>query len=256
MALWIRFDHAGRTQFGMLQGDRISVHEGDVFSAPRASGLALSVSDVEPLAPVVPGKIVALANNFHALVAKLGIAVPSEPLWFFKSPTSLAAPGQSIRMPASYAGKIIFEGELGIVIGKRCSGVAEEDALAHVFGYTCVNDVTAIELLKKEPGFDQWSRSKSFDTFCPLGPAIATGLDPMALSVRTVLDGAERQNYPVADMIFPPARLIALISRDVTLEPGDVIACGTSVGVGSMKPGSHVVVSIAGVGGLENRFAP
>jgi 2-keto-4-pentenoate hydratase/2-oxohepta-3-ene-1,7-dioic acid hydratase in catechol pathway len=256
MALWIRFDHSGRTHFGMLQGDRISVHEGNLFGTPRASGLALSVADVEPLPPVVPGKIVALANNFHALVAKLGMPAPTEPLWFFKSHTSLAAPGQDIRMPASYAGKVIFEGELGIVIGKRCSGVAEEDALAHVLGYTCVNDVTAIDILKKEPGFDQWSRSKSFDTFCPLGPAIATGLDPMTLSVRTVLDGSERQNYPVADMIFPPAKLIALISRDVTLEPGDVIACGTSVGVGSMKPGAAVTVSIEGVGELSNRFAP
>ena len=256
MSLWIRFNHAGRAQFGTLHGDRIAVHEGDAFNAPRASGLSLSVSDVEPLAPVVPGKIVALANNFHALVAKLGIAAPSEPMWFLKSPTSLAAPGQAIRMPASYAGKVIFEGELGIVIGRRCANVAEEDALAHVFGYTCVNDVTAIEILKKEPGFDQWSRSKSFDTFCPLGPAVATGLDPMALSVRTVLDGSERQNYPVADMIFPPAKLIALISRDVTLEAGDVIACGTSVGVGSMKPGAEVVVSVEGVGALANRFAP
>ena len=256
MALWIRFNHAGRTQFGTLQGDRIAVHEGDLFNAPRSTGLSLSVSDVEMLAPVVPGKIVALANNFHALIAKLGIAAPSEPTWFFKSPTSLAAPGQAIRMPASYAGKVIFEGELGIVIGKRCSSVAEEDALAHVFGYTCVNDVTAIEILRKEPGFDQWSRSKSFDTFGPMGPAIATGLDPMTLSVRTVLDGSERQNYPVGDMIFPPAKLVALVSRDVTLEPGDVIACGTSVGVGSMKPGAAVEISIEGVGALGNRFAP
>jgi 2-keto-4-pentenoate hydratase/2-oxohepta-3-ene-1,7-dioic acid hydratase in catechol pathway len=256
MAHWIRFNHAGRAHFGTLQGERIAVHEGDMFSAPRPSGLSLSVSDVEPLAPVAPGKIVALANNFHALIAKLGIAVPTEPLWFFKSPTSLAAPLQAIRMPASYSGKVIFEGELGIVIGRRCVAVAEEDALAHVFGYTCVNDVTAVEILKKEPGFDQWSRSKSFDTFCPMGPAIATGLDPMTLGVRTVLDGAERQSYPVSDMVFPPARLIALISRDVTLEPGDVIACGTSIGVGSMKPGAEVVVSIEGVGSLSNRFAP
>jgi 2-keto-4-pentenoate hydratase/2-oxohepta-3-ene-1,7-dioic acid hydratase in catechol pathway len=256
MALWIRFNHAGRTHFGTLQGDRIAVHEGDLFNAPRSTGLSLSVSDVEMLAPVVPGKIVALANNFHALIAKLGMAAPSEPTWFLKSATSLAAPGQAIRMPASYAGKVIFEGELGIVIGKRCSSVTEEEALAHVFGYTCVNDVTAIEILKKEPGFDQWSRSKSFDTFGPMGPAIVTGLDPMTLSVRTVLDGSERQNYPVADMIFPPAKLIALVSRDVTLEPGDVIACGTSVGVGSMKPGASVEISIEGVGALGNRFAP
>jgi 2-keto-4-pentenoate hydratase/2-oxohepta-3-ene-1,7-dioic acid hydratase in catechol pathway len=117
-----------------------------------------------------------------------------------------------------------------------------------------VNDVTAAELLKKDPSFDQWSRAKGFDTFGVFGPVIATGLDPLALTIRLSLNGQERQNYPVADMVFPPARLVAMISRDLTLEPGDVIACGTSVGVGSMKPGSEVVVSIEGIGELANRY--
>lgn len=149
---------------------------------------------------------------------------------------------------------MIFEGELGVVIGKRATAVRESDAAEHIFGYTCVNDVTAVDLLKKDPTFDQWTRAKSFDTFGPFGPVIATGLDTSHLSVKVILNGDERQHYPLADLVFAPARLVSLISRDMTLEPGDVIACGTSVGVGSMKPGATVSVVIDGVGTLTNRY--
>jgi 2-keto-4-pentenoate hydratase/2-oxohepta-3-ene-1,7-dioic acid hydratase in catechol pathway len=149
---------------------------------------------------------------------------------------------------------VIFEGELGIVIGKRCRAVSEADAANCIFGYTCVNDVTASEILNKDPGFAQWTRAKSFDTFGVFGPVIATGLDPSSLVVKTILNDQERQNYPVADVIFAPAALVSLISRDMTLEAGDVIACGTSIGVGSMKPGSTVSIVIEGIGTLTNRF--
>src|SRR5205814_6306602 len=145
-----------------------------------------------------------------------------------------------IRAPRSYAGKVVYEGELGIVIGKRCSAVAEADAGRCIFGYTCINDVTAIEIITRDPGFAQWTRAKSFDSFGVFGPVIATGVDPAKLVVKTILNGQERQNYPLSDIIFPPARLVSLVSHDMTLEPGDVIACGTSVGVGSMKPGSVI----------------
>jgi 2-keto-4-pentenoate hydratase/2-oxohepta-3-ene-1,7-dioic acid hydratase in catechol pathway len=139
-------------------------------------------------------------------------------------------------------------------LASSSAGDSEADAPAHIFGYTCINDVTAVELLKKDATFDQWSRCKSFDTFGVFGPVIATGLDPAALHVRTVLNGQERQNYPASDMFFSPARLVSLISQDLTFEPGDVIACGTSVGAGSMKPGSDVVVSVEGIGELSNRY--
>ena len=157
-------------------------------------------------------------------------------------------------MPASYSGKVVYEGELGIVIGERCKAVSEAQAPGCIFGYTCINDVTAVEILNKDPGFAQWTRAKSFDTFGVFGPVIATGLDPAKLMVKTILNGQERQNYPVADIIFPPARLVSLISQDMTLEAGDVIACGTSVGVGSMKPGSTVSIVIEGIGTLSNRY--
>jgi 2-keto-4-pentenoate hydratase/2-oxohepta-3-ene-1,7-dioic acid hydratase in catechol pathway len=254
MSRWIRFQYQGRTHLGALEGDSIRVHEGDLFASPRATGESVALAAVKVLTPCEPTKMVALWNNFRALAAKLGQAIPPEPLYFLKANSSFLPAGEPIRVPASYSGKVIFEGELGVVIGKRASGVSEGEAPAHIFGYTCINDVTAVDLLKKDASFDQWTRAKGFDTFGVFGPVIATGLDPLSLSIRTVLNGQERQNYPVSDMVFPPARLVSLISQDMTLEPGDVIACGTSVGVGSMKPGSEVTVSIEGIGELTNRF--
>jgi len=149
---------------------------------------------------------------------------------------------------------VVFEGELGIVIGRRCSAATESDALAHVFGYTCANDVTVADLLLRDASFAQWTRAKGQDGFCPLGPVVATGLDPAALSVKTLLDGQIRQHYPISDMSFSVAQLVSRISLDLTLLPGDVILCGTSVGVGSMKPGSLVEVEIDGIGRLANRY--
>ena len=254
MTQWIRFEHEGREQFGALQGQDILVHEGSLFDAPRATGRAIPRASVRLLTPCQPTKMVALWNNYRALAAKLGQSEPKEPLWFLKA-SSAFHPGETpIRVPPSYSGKVVYEGELGIVIGRRAVRVAEEDASAHIFGYTCINDVTAIDLLKKDVTFDQWSRAKSFDTFGVFGPVIATGLNPATLVIRTVLNGDERQNYPASDMFFPPARLVSLVSQDLTLEPGDVIACGTSVGVGSMKPGSEVAVTIDGIGTLANRY--
>ena len=254
MTQWIRFAENSVEGFGRLDGTTIAVHAGDMFAAPQPTGRTVALDAVTVSVPAAAGKMVALWNNFHALAAKLGNRVPPEPLYFIKGNGSYFATGQVIRRPPSYAGKVIFEGELGIVIGRTCRAVSEADASAHIFGYTCVNDVTAVDLLNKDATFAQWTRAKSFDTFGVFGPVVATGLDPLQLSVRTVLDGQERQNYPVADMVFPPARLVSLISQDMTLDPGDVIACGTSVGVGSMKPGSSVAVSIDGIGTLVNRF--
>lgn len=254
MTRWIRFSHNGHIGFGVLESDRIQVHEGDLFSSPRATGHTVALAEVRVEPPCVPGKMICLANNFHALLAKLGQPVPAEPLWFIKANTALHPHGQPIRTPAHYAGKVIYEAELGVVIGQRCQAVSEAEATSRIFGYTCVNDVTAIDILRRDPGFEQWTRAKSFDTFGVIGPVIATGLDPLALQIKLYLNDQERQNYPVRDMVFSPARLVSLISHDVTLEPGDVIACGTSIGVGSMKPDSEVRVVIDGIGELVNRF--
>ena len=255
MARWMRFEQGGRTGFGTLADGAIAVHEGDIFAGPTATGETVALEAVTVLTPCQPGKMVALWNNFRALAAKLKLSPPEEPLYFLKATTSFLAAGQTIRRPASYDGKVIYEGELGVVIGRTCRAVPETSAAEHIFGYTCVNDVTAVDLLNKDPSFAQWTRAKSFDTFGAFGPVIATGLDPAALTVRTVLNGEERQNYPVTDMVFPPATLVSRISQDLTLEPGDVIACGTSLGVGSMKEARNTVeVTIEGIGTLGNVF--
>lgn len=254
MTQWIRFERGGKAQFGTFADGSITVHEGDMFNGPKATSETVALADVTLLTPTEPSKIVALWNNFHALGQKLNLDTPPDPLYFIKATTSALAGGQHINRPANYDGKIIFEGELGIVIGKECRSVSEAEAGGCIFGYTCINDVTAVELLNKDASFAQWTRAKSFDTFGVFGPVVATELDPGTLSIVSVLNGDERQNYPVSDMIFQPHKLVSRISEDLRLLPGDVIACGTSVGVGSMKPGSTIDITIEGIGTLSNTF--
>lgn len=250
---WVRFNDAGRTGFGRLVDDRIEVCEGDMFSRPVTTGQFLALADVKLLAPTQPSKVLALWNNFGQLAAKLGLAAPPEPLYLIKSPNTYLNPGETIRKPRG-DGKVVFEGELGIVIGKTAAGVPIEQALDHVFGYTCGNDVTVADIIGRDPSFAQWVRAKGFDTFLPFGPAVVTGLDPATLTVRTTLNGEVRQDYPISDMRFSVEQLVSMISQDMTLLAGDIILCGTSVGVGSMKSGSTVEVEIAGIGTLRNRF--
>ncbi|MDH4246689.1 MAG: fumarylacetoacetate hydrolase family protein [Deltaproteobacteria bacterium] len=254
MTRWIRFEHLGAVGFGTLEGEKITCHEGSLFHQPRATGKTLILNQVTLLTPTLPTQMIGLWNNFKALGVKLGLQTPPEPLYFLKSPSSFLAGEKPIPPPAAYEGKVIFEGELGVIIGKTCRNVSEAEAPDYIFGYTCVNDVTAVDILKRDSSFDQWSRAKSFDGFGVFGPVVATGLDPARLSVRSVLNGAERQNYPVSDMHFSPQQLVSRISHDLTLVPGDIIICGTSVGVGSMKPGSTIEISIEGIGTLRNTF--
>ena len=257
MAHWIRFEHAGTEGFGTLDpaSGQIDVQEGDLFAHPVPTGQRIHLDVIRLLPPVAPGKFIGLWNNFHELAAKLGTAIPETPLYFLKAPTSLLPSGGVIRVPAGYADKIAYEGELGIVIGRRCRAADEAEAAEAIFGYTCVNDVTALDILHADPAFPQWARAKSCDTFGPCGPVIATGLDASTLRVRTLLNGRVRQDYPAADMILPPARIVSLLSREMTLEPGDLIACGTSVGVLPMRPGAVVEVAIDGIGTLRNTVA-
>ncbi len=189
---WTRFKHGGQTGFGTLEGDTITLYEGDMFGGAQATSRTLALSEVKVLAPTEPSKMIALWNNFHALAEKLNVPEPEDPLYLLKAGNSFLASGETIRRPRSYAGKVVYEGELGVVIGKECKEVAEADIEPYIFGYTCINDVTAAELINKDSTFAQWVRSKSFDTFGVFGPVIATGLDPMGLSVRTVLNGQER----------------------------------------------------------------
>ena len=255
MTQWVRFERGGKKQFGTLEGDTIKVHEGDLFANPKATGESAKLSEVKLTTPCEPSKMVCLWNNFHELAAKNDFQHPTEPLYFIKAPNAYHPHGEPIRRPSTYDGKIVYEGELGVVIGKKCSNISEAEAGDYIFGYTCVNDVTAVDLMKKFPTFDQWTRAKSFDTFGVFGPGIVTGVDPMKLRIKTVLNGKERQNYPVTDMFFPPHKLVAAVSKDMTLMPGDIIACGTSLGVGVMEAANNVVdIVIDGVGTLSNKF--
>ena len=254
MTHWIRFEHAGTIGFGTLTNNTITVHEGNMFNAPTATGVVLPLDQVAPVAPTAAGKMLALWNNSWAMAAKLNQVIPAEPLYFIKANSAYLGNGGTIRKPPSYDGKVAFEGELGIVIGRECRAVSEAESQTCIFGYTCINDVTAIEIIGRDPSFQQWTRAKSFDTFGVFGPVVATGLDPATLSIRTILNGQERQNYPVSDLIFQPAQIVNLISQDTTLHAGDVVCCGTSAGVGSMRPESTVAITIDGIGTLSNRY--
>ena len=222
---------------------------GDPFSGLKPLGPWRATDDVLWLPPCRPSKIIGVGRNYAAHAAELGHTAPAEPLLFLKAPSSLLPHGSAIRLPRVSA-RVDFEGELGIVIGRRARDVPAANALDYVLGYTCVNDVTARDLQKQDV---QFTRAKGFDTFCPAGPCLATGVDPGTLTVETFVNGVRRQSAPVARMIFPPARLVSYISGIMTLEPGDLIATGTPEGVGPLAPGDEVEVSIEGIGRLRNR---
>jgi 2-keto-4-pentenoate hydratase/2-oxohepta-3-ene-1,7-dioic acid hydratase in catechol pathway len=255
MTLWVRFRQEDAEGFGTLDGETVLVHEGDLFAAPRPTTRRLALADLALLAPVRPGRFIGLWNNFREAAAKQGNAIPETPLYFLKSPGSIIGPEAAIIPPTGYAGRTIYEGELGVVIGRRCKDLSESEAESAIFGLTCVNDVTALDLLTADPSFPQWARAKGCDSFGPVGPAIATGLDWRALTVSVALNGRVRQNYRCDDMILPPARIVALVSQEMTLEAGDLIACGTSLGALPMRPGMVVEVTIPGIGTLRNSFA-
>lgn len=251
---WLRFTRESRTDFGFVEGETVRVCRGDMYAAYEPTGESVPLAGLRWETPCVPSKMVALWNNFHEAAKKFSLSIPPEPLFFVKTANSFCAHGAAIRAPKSYSGRVVYEGEIGIVIGKPARDIAPADASQYIFGYTCVNDVTALELLKADPSFPQWTRAKSFDTFGPFGPVIATDVNPAELSVRVRVNGKERQNYALRDMIFSPERLVSLISRDLTLLPGDVISCGTSVGAGPLPAGANVEVEIEGIGILANRY--
>ena len=257
MTYWIRFEHNNEIAFGTLHATQIQLYDGDMFDQPSPVNRSVSIDDVRLLTPCKPTKMLALWNNFHATKEKNNLPQPQHPWYFVKTENSFAPAHSVIRRPAICSGKILFEGELGIVIGKTCQAVPVEEIKHCIFGYTCINDVTALEFLFNEAAFTHWSRAKCFDGFGVFGPTIATGIDPDHLIVKTYLVGPEtqqRQNYPVSDMLFSPHQIASAISYDMTLYPGDIIACGTSLGAGAMKDGWKVEVVIDGVGRLVNTY--
>jgi 2-keto-4-pentenoate hydratase/2-oxohepta-3-ene-1,7-dioic acid hydratase in catechol pathway len=195
-----------------------------------------------------PTKIVGIGQNYRAHAAEMGKGIPEEPLMFLKPLSAVIVDGAAIERPAGYE-RVDFEGELGVVIGKRARRVTREQALDYVEGYTIVNDVTVRDLQKKD---GQWTRAKGFDTFCPIGPRTVSGLDPSKLHLTTRVNGVVKQESPTSDLIFDVPTLISFVSQHMTLEPGDIISTGTPSGVGNLNPGDVVEIEISGIGVLRN----
>jgi 2-keto-4-pentenoate hydratase/2-oxohepta-3-ene-1,7-dioic acid hydratase in catechol pathway len=243
-------DGSPEVKYGLLETD--TVFETDSLFSPQRH-MAYALSDVRLLPPCWPSKIVCVGRNYREHAAESGSEVPSEPLLFLKPPSSLLAHLDRIVYPPQ-SQRVDQEAELGVVIGRRARRVRRQDAEAYVFGYTCVNDVTARDLQKKD---SQWTRAKGFDTFCPVGPWIVPREEVNfdELVVRAFVDGEQKQEASVRDMVFGVGALIEYISGIMTLEPGDLIATGTPSGISPLRLGSVVRIVIEGVGTLENQVA-
>jgi len=236
-------------RYGLIENDSVVEISGVPWAQWTRGSRSLPFSEVRLLAPVEPSKIVCVGRNYAAHAAERGHAVPKEPLIFLKPPSSIIGTEESIVLP-SFSKNVHHEGELAVVVGRRCSHLGDsDDPLSLVCGYTCLNDVSARDIQESDV---QFTRGKGFDTFCPVGPHIETELDPANVLVETRVNGALRQSGNTSLMIYPVAFLIRWISRMMTLLPGDLIATGTPAGVGPIVAGDTVEVSVAGVGVLRN----
>lgn len=243
----VRFLVQDRPTYGVLNNDEVTELEGD-FSSLKRLEARHALADITLLAPCVPTKVVAAGLNYRDHAQELGLAVPEEPILFLKPPTTVIGPGEAIIYPQMSA-QVDFEGELAIVIKDQTRDIAPEEARDHILGYTCANDVTARDLQRKD---GQWTRAKSFDTFCPIGPWVETELDPDDLLVESYLNGKQRQSSRTSQFIFPVDLLVSFVSRVMTLFPGDLVLTGTPVGIGPMQAGDEIEVRIEGIGSLRN----
>ncbi|HLL76858.1 MAG TPA: fumarylacetoacetate hydrolase family protein [Pyrinomonadaceae bacterium] len=244
---------SGDARLGIVHGGAIYAVTDEIFNSgrfdPETAEDFVALSDARLLAPVQPSKIVCVGRNYREHAAELGNPMPPEPLLFLKAPSSLAGHGAAIELP-SVSQRVEHEGELAVVIGRTCRRVSDaQNPLDYVLGYTCLNDVTARDLQKKDV---QFTRAKSFDTFCPVGPFVETELDPLDVQVETRVNGEVRQRGRTSVMAFPVPYLIRYVSHIMTLLPGDVISTGTPAGVGPLSDGDVCEVEVEGVGTLRN----
>ena len=255
MPHWVTFNYKNENNFGVINTDTVEVYSGDMFNNPTTTGQELSVSDIKLLNPCNPSKIIALWNNYKTLADEKGLSKPNNPLYLNKAISCISQPGQNIVRPKSYNEAIFYEGELGIVIGKHCKDLEPDETKDYIFGFTCINDVTGMDIVKKDPSFDQWTRSKSFDTFGIFGPGIETDIDPMNLQIISKLNGNTVQDYNTNDMFFNVYEIVSYLSKDMSLYPGDIIACGTNAGLGPMNEGDIIQVTVEGIGELTNKLS-
>jgi 2-keto-4-pentenoate hydratase/2-oxohepta-3-ene-1,7-dioic acid hydratase in catechol pathway len=243
-----RFRQSGREAYGLVEGTSVRA----LTAAPWAGGLPegkpVPLADVQLLAPVQPTKVVCVGRNYRAHAKELGNEVPKVPLLFLKPSTSVIGPQEAIRYPEQ-SREVHHEAELGVVVARTLTRATPAEARLAVFGYTCLNDVTARDIQREEK---QFTRAKGFDTFCPAGPVVVTDLDPLDVSVACRVNGAERQRGTTRDMVHDPFALLSFISGVMTLLPGDLVATGTPEGVGPIQRGDWVEVEISGIGVLRN----
>jgi 2-keto-4-pentenoate hydratase/2-oxohepta-3-ene-1,7-dioic acid hydratase in catechol pathway len=244
----VRAERHGQIFYGKLGDKTVHLLRGGPFTGFEPSKKTLELSRCTLLSPVLPGKIVCVGMNYRAHVEEHGKEIPERPQLFFKPTSALIGPGERIVLPPE-SKQVEHEAELGVVIGKNTKRVSVERAMDHVLGFTCVNDVTARDLQRED---DRWGRAKGFDTFCPVGPCVATGLDYGNLTVRCFIGTELRQEANTSDMIWDVPTLVSYISQAMTLYPGDLIATGTPSGVGPISNGDRVIVEIEGVGRLTN----
>ena len=239
---------ADTPRWGILEDDEIQVLSEEPFDGISREDSAISLPEVRLIPPVMPGKVVCVGYNYIGHIEEMGQQVPDEPLLFLKASSAIVGSGDDILLPPE-SERVDYEGELAVVIGTKCRRVSTSDAERVILGYTILNDVTARDLQRKD---GQFSRGKSFDTFCPLGPWIETDLDTNQTGIVTRVNGEIRQDAAVSSMIFSPAFLVSYVSQAMTLEPGDVIATGTPAGVGPLAEGDEVSISVYGLGVLTN----
>jgi 2-keto-4-pentenoate hydratase/2-oxohepta-3-ene-1,7-dioic acid hydratase in catechol pathway len=244
----VRYQDGSLVKYGVIEKETIREMEGDPFSHFHLTSKAKKVGEAKLLSPCLPSKIVALGLNYRDHAEEVKLPIPDKPLLFMKPSTSVIGPGEAILYP-KMSKRVDYEAELAVVIGKVAKNVSEEKAADYILGYTCLNDVTARDLQPKD---GQWTLSKSFDTFSPIGPWIVTDMDPHQLEVSSYLNGERRQHSNTKNLIFGPRQLVSFISWVMTLLPGDVIATGTPSGIGPMAIGDQIDVVIEGIGTLSN----
>ncbi|GAV23439.1 fumarylacetoacetate hydrolase family protein [Carboxydothermus pertinax] len=240
----------GQKKFVRIRdNNKVEVLAGGIFSEVIPTGEEIALEKVKLLSPVEPAKIICVGLNYQDHIAEFKNEIPEEPVIFLKPPTAVIGPGDEIILPPE-SRRVDYEGELALVIKKEGRNISRELASGYILGYTCANDVTARDLQRKD---GQWTRGKSFDTFCPLGPWIVTDVDPGNLDIETWQNGELRQKSNTSKMLFHPYYLVSFISKVMTLKPGDVILTGTPSGVGKLAPGDRIEVKISGIGSLHNK---
>ena len=245
----VRFEHVGVAGYGCVEGDTVHRLEGSPFDCPRVGAVVGAVNDVRLLAPCTPTKVIAVGLNYRSHAREMGLDLPSEPILFMKPATAVVGPLDGVVYPAM-SERVDHEAELALVIGRRAKMLTPDETESYILGYTCGNDVTARDLQKRD---GQWTRSKGFDTFCPLGPWIVTDLDdPEEVGLSCRVNGVVRQTGNTNDLVFSVAVLVSFISQIMTLEPGDVVMTGTPAGIAPVQRGDVMEIEIEGIGVLRN----